>query len=358
MPRKKTQECFINEVTIKHNNKYDYSLVEYKNNETKIKIICPKHGLFEQRPGSHIRGDGCPVCNRDRARDFKTVSHDCFLQKLKMKQPELFYLIVFKQIYTCNKDKLLLGSKYGDVIIQASELLQGTKPNISNAVDKDKYFLNILEEKQPQLYKSLILIGNYEGDKYKMLFMSPYGKVLLIPYNTLNGKSYNITNAVNKNEYLFNYLKIHQPQYIENGFEMVSNYIKNSKHIEFKLNGLLYKASPRSLMCGSFSDCWCEGVYNKTLIERHKDKYKNMFCMVYKIKLYNKNENFYKIGITTRNTKHRAKNFPYKFEIIDEINTNLYEAYYLEQKLHKELKEYKYKPLITFGGQTECFTKI
>ena len=31
----------------KHNNFYDYSLVEYKNQKTKIKIICPIHGIFE-----------------------------------------------------------------------------------------------------------------------------------------------------------------------------------------------------------------------------------------------------------------------------------------------------------------------
>lgn len=30
-----------------HNNKYDYSLVEYVNIKTKIKIICPTHGIFE-----------------------------------------------------------------------------------------------------------------------------------------------------------------------------------------------------------------------------------------------------------------------------------------------------------------------
>jgi len=45
-----------------HNNKYDYSLVDYKNNKTKIKIICPKHGIFEQRPMSHKVGNGCPKC--------------------------------------------------------------------------------------------------------------------------------------------------------------------------------------------------------------------------------------------------------------------------------------------------------
>lgn len=41
---------------------YDYSKVEYKNNNTKIDIICKKHGSFLQTPKSHLRGDGCPKC--------------------------------------------------------------------------------------------------------------------------------------------------------------------------------------------------------------------------------------------------------------------------------------------------------
>lgn len=32
-----------------HNNKYDYSNVVYVNSRTKVKIICPKHGVFEQK---------------------------------------------------------------------------------------------------------------------------------------------------------------------------------------------------------------------------------------------------------------------------------------------------------------------
>ena len=37
-----TQE-FINRAERVHNNKYNYSLVEYENSKTKVKIICDKH---------------------------------------------------------------------------------------------------------------------------------------------------------------------------------------------------------------------------------------------------------------------------------------------------------------------------
>lgn len=57
-----TQEEWLVEAKKIHGEKYDYSLVEYVNSETKVKIICPIHGIFEQRAGSHIRGQGCPKC--------------------------------------------------------------------------------------------------------------------------------------------------------------------------------------------------------------------------------------------------------------------------------------------------------
>jgi len=58
------KNIFIFKASQIHNNFYDYSLVEYKNCRTKIKIICPIHGEFEQRPNDHLnQKSGCPICN-------------------------------------------------------------------------------------------------------------------------------------------------------------------------------------------------------------------------------------------------------------------------------------------------------
>lgn len=45
-----------------HGDKYDYSLVDYKSTNEKVKIVCIEHGLFEQSPSNHIQGHGCPKC--------------------------------------------------------------------------------------------------------------------------------------------------------------------------------------------------------------------------------------------------------------------------------------------------------
>ena len=60
--KNKTTEEFISESKLIHNNKYDYSLVDYKNSKLKIKNICSKHGVFKQTPNSHLSGQGCPKC--------------------------------------------------------------------------------------------------------------------------------------------------------------------------------------------------------------------------------------------------------------------------------------------------------
>ncbi len=54
---------FIKRANKIHDGKYNYSKVDYVNNNTKICIICPKHGEFKQTPKHHIRGVGCPKCS-------------------------------------------------------------------------------------------------------------------------------------------------------------------------------------------------------------------------------------------------------------------------------------------------------
>lgn len=58
----KTTEQFITEAKKVHGDKYNYSKSIYYNNKTKLTIICPEHGEFEQLAGSHLAGAGCPAC--------------------------------------------------------------------------------------------------------------------------------------------------------------------------------------------------------------------------------------------------------------------------------------------------------
>lgn len=63
---KMNTDKFIFKSTEIHKSKYDYSLVNYKNTRSQVKIICHEHGIFEQRPNDHLNGSGCPQCSTSK----------------------------------------------------------------------------------------------------------------------------------------------------------------------------------------------------------------------------------------------------------------------------------------------------
>lgn len=73
-----TTEQFISEAKSVHGDKYDYSKVEYKNNSTKICIICPEHGEFWQNPANHLKGFGCAKCS-----GMAKITTEEFIEKAK-----------------------------------------------------------------------------------------------------------------------------------------------------------------------------------------------------------------------------------------------------------------------------------
>lgn len=99
-----TTEFFIERSKEFHGDRYSYLLSEYVNTETKIKIECQEHGVFEQRPLCHIRGKGCAKCRNDNT----TYN---FIQKYK-DNPELgskVGLIYVLEIFNENEKFLKLG---------------------------------------------------------------------------------------------------------------------------------------------------------------------------------------------------------------------------------------------------------
>lgn len=61
---RKSNDDFILESSKKYNNKFDYSKVVYNTTHSKVIIICPDHGEFEQTPHDHLQKDngGCRPC--------------------------------------------------------------------------------------------------------------------------------------------------------------------------------------------------------------------------------------------------------------------------------------------------------
>lgn len=88
-----TTEKFIKKAQKTHKNKYDYSLVNYKDSKAKVKIICPIHGIFKQTASNHIFGAGCPICKLSKG---ENLISDLFNQnkityKLQHKFKDCFF---------------------------------------------------------------------------------------------------------------------------------------------------------------------------------------------------------------------------------------------------------------------------
>jgi len=81
MKKRLTTEEFIEKSYKVHEKNYDYSLVDYKNNHTKVKIICKIHGVFEQRPTNHLIGQKCPKCATKIGHEKQSYSTDEFVYK-------------------------------------------------------------------------------------------------------------------------------------------------------------------------------------------------------------------------------------------------------------------------------------
>ncbi|CAH9012620.1 putative protein of unknown function DUF723 [Vibrio phage 141O35-1] len=62
-----------------HGKRYDYSRVIYKGRHVKVVIDCEKHGMFEQTPHAHLRGEKCIACSKEESthNTKKTTSHFC-----------------------------------------------------------------------------------------------------------------------------------------------------------------------------------------------------------------------------------------------------------------------------------------
>jgi very-short-patch-repair endonuclease len=54
---------YIAKAKLVHGDRYDYSKVEYKHWNSKIEIICKKHGSFKLIPHTHLASANCPKCS-------------------------------------------------------------------------------------------------------------------------------------------------------------------------------------------------------------------------------------------------------------------------------------------------------
>ncbi len=84
MNKKFNTQIFIDKSKEIHGDKYNYSQVDYKNCDTKVKIKCPEHGIFEQIPYLHYKkGSGCIKCAEKKVGASFRKNNENFIQEAK-----------------------------------------------------------------------------------------------------------------------------------------------------------------------------------------------------------------------------------------------------------------------------------
>ena len=80
----RTTDEFIELSSDIHRNKFDYSLVNYIDTKTKVKIICPEHGVFEQLPTNHLLNMGCKKCGNEKMSEFHATPPEVYAERCKI----------------------------------------------------------------------------------------------------------------------------------------------------------------------------------------------------------------------------------------------------------------------------------
>src|ERR1017187_4767031 len=102
-----TKEEFVSRAKKKHCDNYDYSLVEYKHSQTKVKIICKTHGVFEQIPDTHLQGNGCYKCGLIQNSNLRKSNKEEFISKSIAIHKEKYEYFLFEYINSKTKGKII-----------------------------------------------------------------------------------------------------------------------------------------------------------------------------------------------------------------------------------------------------------
>jgi len=96
------QAVFIHNSKLIHGDHFDYSEVEYVTSRTYVKLSCPKHGQFEQRPDSHLLGHGCSRCSDEKKAKNNLSNTKEFIIKAKSRHGHTYDYsdVEYKNYYT------------------------------------------------------------------------------------------------------------------------------------------------------------------------------------------------------------------------------------------------------------------
>ncbi|WP_180161067.1 hypothetical protein [Acinetobacter sp. YH12064] len=300
MAKKKTTEQFITEAIAIHGNRYDYSLVVYRSAHSKVKIICPAHGVFEQTPIAHKVQKGCRKC----AGNILKTTEQFVADAIKVHGN---YYNYDKAIYVSAKTKIVITCpKHGDFKQSANQHTSGK--GCSHCGRERMVLLRRSATRDVVSRFTEAHKDRYDYSKFKYTGM--WGKGIIIC-----------------------------PKHGPFMQEPVSH-----------IKGHGCDACARELT-GTHK----RGEYTENCTKRHDG-----LSHLYLVKIFDDSEEFYKVGISVHDIKVRFRKhkMPYQVKPIKVIKAEAGYVWDLEKRILSLVKGLSYKPKNKFNGHTECFSKI
>lgn len=158
---------FVKKAIKLHGNRYDYSLTEFVDWKTPLKIICSVHGTFDQWPYTHLKGSGCKRCKGKEAKEVdRKKAADTFIEKAIKKHGKRYDYS--KTIYISSKENVLINClAHGEFPQKASNHLMGKgcpdcsfDKKKSIRIDNLKDLQNVFIEKSLKIHR-----GYYSYEK-------------------------------------------------------------------------------------------------------------------------------------------------------------------------------------------------
>uniref|UniRef100_A0A6C0HMM5 Uncharacterized protein n=1 Tax=viral metagenome TaxID=1070528 RepID=A0A6C0HMM5_9ZZZZ len=180
-PSRLTNNLFIDKATKIHGDKYDYTQVEYKNGNTKIKIICKEHGIFVQLPQNHLKGQNCPICSNR----FK-FTNEIFIEKAQKIHGNKYGYAEINYINNQTKIKILCKEHGYFNQIPMNHLKGNQCYKCSNIVKTNDDFI----AKANIIHKNMYIYDktNYKSARKKVIIeCTIHGEFTQSPNDHLNG---------------------------------------------------------------------------------------------------------------------------------------------------------------------------
>lgn len=290
--KKLTLTEFINRSNKIHKNKYDYSITKYKNQDTKVLIICPIHGKFEQRPDHHLKGHECKLCSTKSLRNvyrFKSAPGE-FINKSKKKWGN-FYDYSKVNYISARKKVVIICPKHG-------KFLQTPDSHLKHECIKcsvEKNTINQTSTTEEFIKKSKIIHGglfdytksNYIGNRTKIeIVCKEHGPFFQLPHNHLSGKGCRLCGSNSKKEKIIeNVLKTNGINFIrEKTFkDCINPKTKSKLRFDFYLPDHNICIEYDGIQHFKSVDFW--GEKSNLIDNQFRDSVKNNFCESKKIKL-------------------------------------------------------------------------